>query len=114
LNPNQPSDVHIRIPVEYVNGKGIGNSIYVYTMDRLTIGLSPLIMEEWNVVSTLRMNCKYFKEGDDVIVAQLPERVVEWYQLKGLGESDYTLRADRTRTRVRVDFSPWVERRAHA
>ena len=110
LMSNRPSAVVVRIPVEYLDAKGIGNRIYAYTMDRLTIGISPHIMEEWNQVSTLRMNCKYRREGDQ-IVAMLPERIVGWYRLEGLTDGDYTLRTDRTKTRVRVNLSPYVERR---
>ena len=93
LMSNRPSDVVVKIPVEYLDAKGIGNRIYAYTMDRVTIGISPHIMEEWNQVSTLRMNCKYRREGD-LIVAMLPERIVGWYRLDGLAEGDYTLRTD--------------------
>lgn len=110
LMSNRPSEVVVKIPLEYLAAKGIGNRIYAYTMDRLTIGISPHIMEEWNQVSTLRMNCKYRREGD-LVVAMLPERIVGWYRLEELNDGDYTLRTDRTMSRVRVNLSPYVERR---
>jgi mannose-6-phosphate isomerase-like protein (cupin superfamily) len=111
LVANVASDVHVRVPIELMNAKGIGSRIYAYVMDRATIGLSPLIMEEWNKVSAVRMNCKYERIGDEV-VATLPARVVQWYGIEELAEGDYRLRSDRTRTRVRVDITPFIERKA--
>ncbi len=113
LVANVASDVQVRAPIEQMNAKGIGNRIYAYVMDRATIGLSPLIMEEWNKVSAVRMNCKYERVGDEV-VATLPARVVQWYGIDDLTEGDYTIRTDRTRTRVRVDITPFIERKAPA
>jgi mannose-6-phosphate isomerase-like protein (cupin superfamily) len=111
LVANVASDVQVKVPIEYLNAKGIGSRIYAYIMDRCTIGLSPLIMEEWNQVSAVRMNCRYEKDGDTV-VATLPERAVRWYGIDSLSDSDYTLRTDRTRSRVRVDLTPYIERKA--
>ena len=111
LVANVASDVQVRAPIEQMNAKGIGNRIYAYVMDRATIGLSPLIMEEWNKVSAVRMNCKYERVGDEV-VATLPARVVQWYGIEDLAEGDYTIRTDRTRTRVRVDITPFIARKA--
>ena|SRR5437870_1092081 len=113
LVANVPSDVQVKVPIEFLNAKGIGSRIYAYIMDRCTIGLSPLIMEEWNQVSAVRMNCRYEKDGD-IVVATLPERAVRWYGIDSLSDSDYALRTDRTRTRVRVDLTPYIERKARA
>ena len=113
LVANVPSDVQVKVPIEFLNAKGIGSRIYAYIMDRCTIGLSPLIMEEWNQVSAVRMNCRYEKDGD-IVVATLPERAVRWYGIDSLSDSDYALRTDRTRTRVRVDITPYIERKARA
>ena len=68
-------------------------------------------MEEWNQASALRMNCKFRREGDQLL-ATLPERVVRWYGLDDLCEGDYTLTHDRRRSRVRVDLTPLIARRA--
>ncbi len=108
---NVVSDVTVRFPVEFVDGLGIGSRLYAYVMDRRTIGISPLIMEEWNQASALRMNCKFRREGD-TIVATLPERVVRWYGLDDLRDDDYTVTHDRRRSRVRVDLTPLIARRA--
>lgn len=108
---NVMSDVSIRIPAEYIDGLGLGSRLYAYVMDRRTIGISPLIMEEWNQASALRMNCKFRMEGAQV-VATLPERVVRWYGLDDLADGDYTLKHDRRRSRVRVDLTPLITRRA--
>ena len=111
LVANTVSDVTVRVPVEYMDAKGIGSRIYAYIMDRCTIGLSPHIMEEWNQVSAVRMNCKYERIGDQV-VATLPQRLVEWYGIAELTDADYALRPDRTRSRVRVNITPFIERTA--
>jgi hypothetical protein len=108
---NVISDVTVRFPAEYVDGLGLGSRLYAYVMDRRTIGISPLIMEEWNQASVLRMNCKFQREGD-TIVATLPERVVRWYGLDDLGDGDYTVTHDRRRSRVRVDLTPLIARLA--
>lgn len=108
---NVTSDILVKIPAEQINAKGLGHSLYAYVMDRRTIGISPLIMEEWNQVSAMRMNCKYEKVGDQV-VARLPQRIVGWYHLAELTDSDYTLLPARNRTRVRVDLTPFIERQA--
>jgi hypothetical protein len=108
---NVVSDVTVRFPAEFVDGLGLGSRLYVYVMDRRTIGISPLIMEEWNQASVLRMNCKFEREGDTV-VATLPERVVRWYELDDLRDGDYMVTHDRRRSRVRVDLTPLIARRA--
>jgi mannose-6-phosphate isomerase-like protein (cupin superfamily) len=109
---NVVSDVIVRFPAELVSGLGLGSKLYAYVMDRRTIGISPLIMEEWNQASALRMNCKFRREGD-TIVATLPERVVRWYGLDDLRDGDYTVTHDRRRSRVRVDLTPLIARRAN-
>lgn len=111
LVANTVSDVQVTVPLEYLDAKGIGSRIYAYVMDRATIGLSPHIMEEWNQVSAVRMNCKYEKMGDQV-VATLPQRLVEWYGISDLTAGDYTIRPDRTRSRVRVNITPFIEKKA--
>jgi quercetin dioxygenase-like cupin family protein len=108
---NVMSDVVLKIPAELVDGMGLGNRLYAYVMDRRTLGISPLIMEEWNQASALRMNCKFVREGD-MLHATLPERVVRWYGLDDLGDGDYTLTHDRRRSRVRVDLTPLLARQA--
>lgn len=108
---NVASDVTVRIPAEYVDGLGLGSRLYAYVIDRRTIGISPLIMEEWNQASLLRMNCSFKRDGDQ-LVATLPERVVRWYGLDDLADADYTLTHDRRRSRVRVDLTPLIARRA--
>ena len=110
---NVASDVTVRMPAEFINGLGLGSRLYAYVMDRRTIGISPLIMEEWNQASALRMNCSFRQEGDEILVT-LPERVVRWYGVDDLGDGDYTLKHDRRRSRVRVDLTPFIARHASA
>jgi mannose-6-phosphate isomerase-like protein (cupin superfamily) len=116
-----PAEVLLKIPVAEVEAKSgwlvhspeirAQGSLCVYTIDRATLGISPLIMEEWNQVSILRTTCGYVREGDQ-LVAKLPDRIVRWYRLEGLDDGDYIVRPDRTKTRVRVDLRPFFERQA--
>ncbi|HZT09252.1 MAG TPA: cupin domain-containing protein [Chloroflexota bacterium] len=110
--PNVPSDVAVKIPVALIGAKGIGTHVYAYAMDRHTIGISPLLTEDWNKGSLLRMNCIYEKAGDDHIVAFLPERIARWYRLSDLHDGDYSLLPDPDNTRVRVDLTPLIQREA--
>ena len=107
--PNPPSNIHIKIPAEEICAKGIGRHIYVYAMNRSTIGISPVLMDEWNKASLLRMNCQYEKQ-DDYIVAKLPQRLVQWYKLEQLTESDYRLLTEPEKIRVRMDITPLVQK----
>lgn len=106
--PNVSSDVQIRIPASMVDAKGIAK-FYVYAMDRRTLGLSPLLLEDWNRASLLRLNCEHRRSGDSVL-AFLPERIARWYRLNDLAESDYRLLPDPENTRVRVDLTPLILR----
>jgi len=106
---NVPSNVHVTIPAEELGARGFGWHIYVYAMDRSTIGVSPVLMEEWNKKSLLRMNCEYEKDGDR-IVAKLPERLVQWYRIESLSENDYRLITEPEKIRVRLDLSPLIGR----
>lgn len=105
--PNPPSNIHVKIPAAEICAKGVGRHIYVYAMDRSTIGISPVLMDEWNKASLLRMNCEYEKQGD-VIVAKLPQRLVDWYKIQSLSDSDYRLLTEPEKIRVRMDISPLV------
>jgi len=108
---NVPSTVHVRIPAGEIAAKGLGRHIYVYAMDRSTIGISTLLLEEWNKRSLLRMNCEYEK-NDSTIVAKLPQRLVQWYKIESLSESDYTLITESDKTKVRLDLSPLIKKEA--
>ncbi len=109
--PNVPSNVHVKIPAEAMGAKGYGRHIYVYAMDRTTIGISPILMEEWNKGSLLRMNCDYEKQGD-MIIAKLPQRMVQWYKLDKLQDSDYRMLTEPENIRVRMDLTPLINKRA--
>lgn len=109
--PNVPSNIHVKIPAEEIGAKGFGRHIYVYAMDRSTIGISPLLMEEWNKGSLLRMNCEYEKQNG-AIIAKLPQRMAQWYRIENLAESDYRLLTEPEKIRVRVDLTPLVQKNA--
>ncbi|HTN71670.1 MAG TPA: cupin domain-containing protein [Methylomirabilota bacterium] len=100
---NVPSNVHVKIPAEALTEKGIGRHIYVYAMDRDTFGVSPLLFEDWNKGSLLRMNCEY-ELDDGHVIAKLPERLVQWYKIDKLTESNYKLIPEPDGTRVRVEL----------
>ncbi|MGH7824645.1 MAG: cupin domain-containing protein [Candidatus Binatia bacterium] len=109
--PNVPSNVHVKIPADEICAKGIGRHIYVYAMDRSTIGISPLLMEEWNKGSLLRMNCEYEKQ-DGHIVAKLPLRMAQWYRIESLSESDYRFLTEPEKIRVKMDLTPFIQKEA--
>jgi len=100
---NVPSDVVVPIPADLIDAKGIGHTLFAYCLDCDTIGISPLLMEEWNVGSLLRMNCEYERAGG-ILKARLPRRMVDWYHLGALAENDYQLVPDDARTRVRLEL----------
>jgi mannose-6-phosphate isomerase-like protein (cupin superfamily) len=110
---NVPSAVELKIPMEAISARGIGRHIYCYAMDRATIGISSVLLEEWNKKSLLRMHCEYEKSGDRVI-AKLPERLVQWYQIESLSESDYHLLPEADKMRVRLDLRPLIKRQSLA
>jgi mannose-6-phosphate isomerase-like protein (cupin superfamily) len=110
---NVPSAVELKIPMEAISARGIGRHIYCYAMDRATIGISSVLLEEWNKKSLLRMHCEYEKSGDWVI-AKLPERLVQWYQIESLSESDYHLLPEADKMRVRIDLRPLIKRQSLA
>jgi mannose-6-phosphate isomerase-like protein (cupin superfamily) len=100
---NVPSDVEISVPDEMIGAKGFGHRIYAYALNSTTIGISPLLMEEWNMASLLRMHCD-FERQDGRTTVRLPERLARWYQLDQLHEDDYTLMPDGEPYRVRVSL----------
>jgi mannose-6-phosphate isomerase-like protein (cupin superfamily) len=110
---NVPSAVQLKIPTEAISARGIGRHIYCYAMDRATIGISSVLLEEWNKKSLLRMHCEYEKSGDWTI-AKLPERLVQWYQIESLSESDYHLIPEPDKMRVRLDLRPLIKRQSLA
>ena len=66
-------------------------------------------MEEWNKACLLRINCEFEKQ-DGAIIAKLPQRMVQWYRIDKLAESDYRLLTEPEKIRVRLDLAPLVKR----
>lgn len=110
---NVSSAVNLKIPADYISAKGIGRHIYCYAIDRATVGVSSVLLEEWNKKSLLRMNCEYEK-SDGTVIAKLPERLVQWYKIDNLSESDYRLIPEDDKMRVRLDLTPLIKRQAIA
>jgi len=100
---NVTSTIHLKIPAEALSAKGIGRNIFVYAINRDTFGVSSLLLEEWNKGSLLRMNCEY-ERSDGHVIAKLPERLVQWYRIDRLSDSDYKLIPEPDKTRVRVEL----------
>jgi hypothetical protein len=111
--PNVPSGVLVKVPEAEVSAQGLQPHLFVYALDRETIGISSQRLDELNFASILRMNCEYERAGDDLLV-NLPERLVRWLQLRDLTESDYRIVPSTERTYVRADIRPLVHREASA
>jgi mannose-6-phosphate isomerase-like protein (cupin superfamily) len=109
--PGVPSDALFQVPEKEISAKGIGQHLYVYALDRQTIGVSPLLIEEWNRSGILRMECEWDRGGDS-IVASLPERFATWYEVDDLTQVDYRIVTDADQTRVRIDLSPIIDRQS--
>jgi mannose-6-phosphate isomerase-like protein (cupin superfamily) len=102
---NVASNVRVRIPAATLAGpKGIGRNIFVYAINRDTFGVSSLLHEDWNKGSLLRMNCEY-EMDDGHVVAKLPERLVQWYKIDRLPESNYKLALEPEMSRVLVELT---------
>jgi quercetin dioxygenase-like cupin family protein len=108
---NLSSAVRVKIPAAAISARGIGRHIYCYAIDRATIGISSVLLEEWNKKSLLRMHCDYEKSQDHV-TAILPERLIQWYQIDSLPESDYRLIPTGDQLRVQLDLRPLIRRQA--
>jgi mannose-6-phosphate isomerase-like protein (cupin superfamily) len=109
--PAVPSDAVFQVPEGEITARGIGRHLYVYALDRRTIGVSPLLIEEWNRSGILRMECEFERRGD-MIVASLPERLASWYEVDDLTDGDYRIITDPDGSRVRLDLSPIIDRRS--
>jgi mannose-6-phosphate isomerase-like protein (cupin superfamily) len=110
--PSVPSDVGIKVPAAQISAQGIGTHLYVYALDGATIGVSPLLHDDWNRATILRMEATYENAGDS-IVAVVPERLADWYRLDDLTEGDYTITPDPDGTRVTINITPAIERQIH-
>jgi len=111
--PSVASDALVRIPAAFFGGTPIGRFVYAYAIDRRTIGLSPMLLDDWNRGTMLRVNCDYERSGEDILV-NLPERIAKWYLVDDLTDEDYRVTYDADGSRVRVDLSPLIDRRAAA
>ncbi|HWP57395.1 MAG TPA: cupin domain-containing protein [Candidatus Acidoferrales bacterium] len=106
---NVPSNIQLKIPAEEISAKGVGRHIYLYAMDRSTVGISALLLQDWNTRCLLRMHCEYERSDGDII-AKLPQRLVNWYKIDSLSESDYRLIPEEDKTKLILDLSPLLRR----
>jgi hypothetical protein len=111
--PNISSGVLVKVPAAEVDAQGLQHHVFIYALDRETIGISAWRLDELNFASILRMNCEYERSGDDLLV-NLPERLVRWLQLRDLTEDDYHIVPSSERTYVKVDIRPLVRRELSA
>jgi mannose-6-phosphate isomerase-like protein (cupin superfamily) len=109
--PSVASDALVRIPESYFAGRPIGRYVYAYAIDRRTIGFSPLLLDDWNRGTMLRVNCDYERRGSDILV-NLPERLARWYLVDDLLDGDYTITAGDDGTRILMDLSPLIDRKS--
>jgi hypothetical protein len=47
-----------------------------------------------------------------MIIAKLPQRMVQWYKLDKLQDSDYRMLTEPENIRVRMDLTPLINKRA--
>ncbi len=105
---NAPSNIQIKFPAEQISGRGLAPSrLSAYALDRTTFGISGPRDRDWDRNALLRMACQYEKSGD-YVVATLPERLVRWYKMEGLLESDYNIIPEPDKTKVRIDLGPLI------
>lgn len=109
--PTKPSGVKVRVPVAHLSAKGLGRSVYVYIADQRTIRIAAFSTLQWARSSLTRLYCEYERAGRDILV-NLPERVVRWYGIRDLTESDYRIIPDPEGASARIDLSPMIERQA--
>jgi len=111
--PNVPSGVLVKVPEAEISANGLQHHVFIYALDRQTIGISAWRIDELNFASILRMNCEYERAGDNLLV-NLPERLVRWLELRNLTEADYRTVPSAERTYVKVDIRPLVRREVGA
>ena len=103
---NLPTDLRIRLPKEALSAKGLGHHIFLYTLTRRVIGVSFSRLLDWDHEALVRMHAPYEVDGDDIWFS-VPQRVAEWYGLRGLEEGGYRfLPDDGERIRGRVELLP--------
>ena len=106
--PNVESGIKLRVPADALSASGgPGRHMYLYAMDRRTIGVSHLLIEDWNKGSLLRMHSSYERSGDEIVV-DVPERLARWYQLQGLTDAGYTVQAETEQRGAKVDITPFI------
>ena len=109
--PGVPSDALVRLEAGAFGDTPLGRYVYAYIVDRRTVGLSPILLDDWNRGTMLRANCDYEQRGNEVLI-NLPERIAGWFRINDLTEADYHVVPDPDGVRVRLDLSPLIDRRA--
>jgi hypothetical protein len=57
------------------------------------------------------MHCEYEKT-DGYVIAKLPQRLVDWYKIESLAESDYRLIPEADKIKLKMDLSPLIKRQS--
>ena len=101
---NVPSDLRVKLPFDEFSGGEIRSHFELYALTRHAIGVSFLLMQDWNEASLVRMHAPWEIEGDTLWVT-IPQRFAQWYGLQKLDEGDYRFVPDGTaRTRGRIQL----------
>ena len=101
---NVPSDLRVKLPFGELSGGEVRSHFELYALTRHAIGVSFLLMKDWNEASLVRMHAPWEIEGDTLWVTN-PQRFAQWYGLQRLDEGDYRFVPDGTaRTRGRIQL----------
>ena len=92
---NAPSDLRVKLPLDGFSGGEIRAHFELYAMTRHAIGVSFLLMRDWNEASLMRMHAPWEIDGDTLWVT-IPQRFAQWYGLQRLEEGDYRFVPDGT------------------
>ena len=101
---NVPSDLRVKLPFDEFSGGEIRSHFELYALTRHAIGVSFLLMQDWNEASLMRMHAPHEIDGDTLWVT-IPQRFAQWYGLQRLDDGDYRFVPDGTaRTRGRIQL----------
>ena len=107
---NRPSNLRMRVPKEEISAPGLGRPglgrhVYLYALSQRLIGVTFLLLADWNDKSLVRMHAAIEEIGEDIWIT-IPQRFVQWYGLKQFGDGDYRFLPDESgdKTRGRVEL----------
>jgi len=96
----KPSDVEIAVPTDMVDGECWRENAFLYTLDRMSFGISSRQESKWHESSLFETKVPLRKE-ENAIVARIPEGVSRFYLLP---MTSYEISASPKRNKVIVSF----------